>query len=598
MNTSAVLTLVLTAIAALMLITDLLRPDIVALIVLVVLGITGVVGPEDLFAGFGGSAVITLIGISMIGAALHKTGVTLVLGRWMQRLGNKNETTLILVTFLTSAALSLFMNNIAVVGILLPAVMTLARSTGVTPSRLLLPLAYGTILGGTATLFTTSNIIVSGSLKDAGYEQFGVLDFLPIGLPLVAAGAIYMITAGRRMLPNTKPAGRNGLLTRLGDRLADLYNLKSNLSEIMVRPESPFAEKTIQAGDWRNKVGMTIIGIIRNGQTHLAPKRSDYIHAGDRLIIQGQVDPAKIIEYSLVSVIGSRSAPEVVNQVIKLAEVIIPPHSTITGKSLRELEFRERYHLTVVAIWRENTPIQTDLTDIPLLTGDALLVQGTARRIRLLHGDPDLILLEEDPDAVLAPGKIFLALGITLVTLVIAAIGVVPVAEVILAGAILLVVTGCMNMNDAYRAIEWKAIFLIAGMWPLSTAIRDTGLASMGVNAILNLMGNVAPLWIALCLILVAMLFTQVMSGQVAALVVAPLALAAAASAQIDARALSMAVALGCSLAFATPYGHPVNIMVMSSGGYNLRTYARIGIPLTILSILVILAGLAIFWGL
>lgn len=598
MNTSAVLTLVLTAIAALMLITDLLRPDIVALIVLVVLGITGIVGPEDLFAGFGGSAVITLIGISMIGAALHKTGVTLVLGRWMQRLGNKNETTLILVTFLTSAALSLFMNNIAVVGILLPAVMTLARSTGVTPSRLLLPLAYGTILGGTATLFTTSNIIVSGSLKDAGYEQFGVLDFLPIGLPLVAVGAIYMITAGRRMLPNTKPAGRNGLLTRLGDRLADLYNLKSNLSEIMVRPESPFAEKTIQAGDWRNKVGMTIIGIIRNGQTHLAPKRSDYIHAGDRLIIQGQVDPAKIIEYSLVSVIGSRTAPEVVNQVIKLAEVIIPPHSTITGKSLRELEFRERYHLTVVAIWRENTPIQTDLTDIPLLTGDALLVQGTARRIRLLHGDPDLILLEEDPDAVLAPGKIFLALGITLVTLVIAAIGVVPVAEVILAGAILLVVTGCMNMNDAYRAIEWKAIFLIAGMWPLSTAIRDTGLASMGVHAILNLMGNVAPLWIALSLILVAMLFTQVMSGQVAALVVAPLALAAAASAQIDARALSMAVALGCSLAFATPYGHPVNIMVMSSGGYNLRTYARIGIPLTILSILVILAGLAIFWGL
>ncbi|MHB1481030.1 MAG: SLC13 family permease, partial [Bellilinea sp.] len=221
-----------------------------------------------------------------------------------------------------------------------------------------------------------------------------------------------------------------------------------------------------------------------------------------------------------------------------------------------------------------------------------------ARRIQLLHGDPDLILLEEDPDAVLAPGKIYLALGITLLTLVIAAIGVVPVAEVILAGAILLVVTGCMNMNDAYRAIEWKAIFLIAGMWPLSTAIRDTGLASMGVNAILNLMGDVAPLWIALSLILVAMLLTQVMSGQVAALVVAPLALAAAASAQIDARALSMAVALGCSLAFATPYGHPVNIMVMSPGGYNLRTYTRIGIPLTILSILVIMAGLAIFWGL
>jgi len=598
MDTAALLTLVVTVIAAVLLITEILRPDLAALLVLVILGVTGTVKPQEVFAGFSGSAVMTLIAISMIGAALHKTGVTLVLSRWMLRLGNKNDATLILITFLTAAGLSLFMNNIAVVGILLPAVMTLTRSASVSPSRLLLPLAYGTILGGMATLFTTSNIVVSGALRDAGFAPFGVLDFFPIGSPLVILGAVYMVTAGRHMLLTVQPEGRDGLLTQLGARLTELYNLKRNLAEIMVLPNSPLAGKTISAGDWRKKLGLTIIGIIRKGQPYLGPKRSEIILPGDRLMVHGLVDSAKIDEFHLITVAGSLAQPNVVNEVIKLAELILPPHSTMIGKTLRDLNFREKYHLTVVAIWRSNCPVEEDLADLRLQAGDALLVQGTARRIRLLHGDPDIVLLEEDPDAVLAPGKIYLALGITLVALVTAATGLVPVAETILAGAVLLVVTGCMNMNDAYRSIEWKVIFLIAGMWPLSTAIRDTGLASLAVNSLLGLLGDIAPLWIALALILIAMLLTQFMSGQVAALVVAPLALAAATSAQIDSRALGMAVALGCSLAFPTPYGHPVNIMVMSSGGYNFRTYARIGIPLTILVILAILAGLAIFWGL
>jgi len=290
--------------------------------------------------------------------------------------------------------------------------------------------------------------------------------------------------------------------------------------------------------------------------------------------------------------------PNVVNEVIKLAEVIIPPHSSMNGKTLRDLTFREKYHLTVIAVWRGACPVEGPLADLQLQAGDALLVQGTARRIRLLQGDADLVLLEEDPDAILEPGKIYLAVGITLASLVIAATGVVPVPVVILAGAVLLIATGCMNMNDAYRSIEWKVIFLIAGMWPLSTAIRDTGLASLAIHSLLGLLGTISPLWIALALILVAMLMTQVMGGQVAALVVAPLALAAAASIQLDSRALAMAVALGCSLAFPTPYGHPVNVMVMTPGGYNFRTFSRIGIPLTILVILGILAGLFIFWGL
>ena len=598
MDPAALFTLIVTIIAAVLLISEILRPDLVALLVLIALGLSGTVDPQKVFAGFSGAAVMTLIAISMIGAAMHKTGVTLVLSRWMLRVGKKNDLTLTLVTFLTAAGLSLMMNNIAVVGILLPAVMTLTRSTGVSPSKLMLPLAYGTILGGMATLFTTSNMVVSGALRDAGFAPFGVLDFLPIGLPLIVIGAAYMLTVGRRLLPITTPDSHGGLLSQLGARLTDLYNLKSNLAEIIVLPESPLAGKSISAGDWRKKVGLTIVGIIRHGQSFLGPKRGDIIEAGDRLMVHGLVDPTKLMEFHLAAVQGNPAMPNVVNEVIKLAEVIIPPHSSMNGKTLRDLNFREKYHLTVIAVWRGTCPVEGALADLQLQAGDALLVQGTARRIRLLHGDADLVLLEEDPDAILEPGKIYLAVGITLAALIVAATGALPVPVVILAGAVLLIVTGCMNMNDAYRSVEWKVIFLIAGMWPLSTAIRDTGLASIAVNSLIALLGNIAPLWIALALILVAMLLTQVMSGQVAALVVAPLALAAAASIHLDSRALAMAVALGCSLAFPTPYGHPVNVMVMSPGGYNFQTFSRIGIPLTILVILGILAGLFIFWGL
>ncbi|MRR29361.1 SLC13 family permease, partial [bacterium] len=333
MDPAALFTLVVTILAAVLLIFEILRPDLVALLVLIALGLSGTVDSQKIFAGFSGPAVMTLIAISMIGAAMHKTGVSLVLSRWMLRVGNKNDTTLTLVTFLTAAGLSLMMNNIAVVGILLPAVMTLTRSTGVAPSKLMLPLAYGTILGGMATLFTTSNMVVSGALRDAGFAPFGVLDFLPIGLPLIIIGAVYMLTVGRKLLPTATTDSHAGLLSQLGARLTDLYNLKSNLAEIIVLPDSPLAGKTISAGDWRKRVGLTIVGIIRHGQSFLGPKRGDIVEAGDRLMVHGLIDPAKLTEFHLTVVQGNPTVPTMVNEVIKLAEVIIPPHSSMNGKT-------------------------------------------------------------------------------------------------------------------------------------------------------------------------------------------------------------------------------------------------------------------------
>lgn len=593
----AIFTLILTLVAAVLLISELLRPDLIALIVMVILGLVGIVSPQDTFSGFSGSAVMTLLGISIISEGLHQTGVTHWLGNLMYKLGHHSEAHLVLITMLVSAGLSLFMNNIAAVGVLLPAVMTLSRQTRVSPSRLMMPLAYGTVLGGMATLLTTSNIIVSGTLRDAGFKPFGLLDFFPIGAPLVLIGVVYMLTLGRRLLPkesSTSPAEPSQLLRT---KLANLYQIQKNLFEIEVLPESPMVDLSILNGKWSSKLGGNIIGITHNSHTNLAPLNDRIIYAGDRLLVQGEVNLDQLPRLGLRLITHNQGTTDIASATTVLAEVVISPHAGIIGRSLRQLGFREHYNLNVLGIWRGNKPILSHLTDLPLRFGDALLVQGSAERIRVLVQESDLILLQEDPDAVLKPGKHRRALLITLLTLGVAATGILPVAIVVMVGAVLMVLSNCIGMNDAYHGIEWKAIFLIAGMWPLSIAIRTTGLADLIVHSLINLVGQVPSLVIAALLLCLALGLTQLMSGQVASLVLAPLALAAASLVKVDPRGMAMAVALGCSLAFPTPFGHPVNIMVMSPGGYSFRDYLRVGLPLTALVMAGILVGLKLFWN-
>ncbi len=593
----AIFTLILTLVAAVLLISELLRPDLIALIVMVILGLTGIVSPQDTFSGFSGSAVMTLLGISIISEGLHQTGVTHWLGNLMFKLGGRSEATLVLTTMLVSAGLSLFMNNIAAVGVLLPAVMTLSRQTRVPPSRLMMPLAYGTVLGGMATLLTTSNIIVSGTLRDAGIKPFGLLDFFPIGAPLVLIGVIYMLSLGRRLLPKENPTSPTEPSQLLRMKLANLYQIQKSLFEIEVLPESPMVDLSILNGRWSNQLGVNVIGITHNSHTYLAPSNDRIIYAGDRLLVQGDVDLERLPRLGLRLAMHSEGTPDIASATTVLAEVVVSPHAGIIGSTLRQLGFRDRYNLNVLGIWRGNKPILTRLADLPLRFGDALLVQGPVERIHVLEQESDLVVLQEDPDAVLKPGKHRRALLITLLTLGVAATGFLPVAIVVMVGAVLMVLSNCISMNDAYHGIEWKAIFLIAGMWPLSIAIRATGLADLTVHSLINLVGQVPPLAIAALLLSLALVLTQLMSGQVACLVLAPLALAAASLVKVDPRGMAMAVALGCSLAFPTPFGHPVNIMVMSPGGYSFRDYLRVGLPLTVLVMAGILVGLKLFWN-
>ncbi|MBA4385261.1 MAG: hypothetical protein C0410_11040 [Anaerolinea sp.] len=592
------ITVIILGAAILLLTITKLRPDLIALMVMLALGITGVVDHTLIFSGFASSAVMTILGISMISVALQQTGAANAIGRLIFKLGGRSEILLVFLVSLFSATLSLFMNNIAAVGVLLPAVMSLSRRSQTPPSRLLIPLAFGTILGGMATLLTTSNIIVSGALKDAGISSFGLLDFFPVGAPVVVVGIFYLVFIGRKLLPKATTNKDTASPQALSEKLMIQYHLEKELILLKVLAASPLAEKPISSMDCQLTSQMHIIRILPKKGRLQGVGPEVVLHVGDLLIVSGKIDEAVLVELGLEHYSPIKGDLPITDAANPLAEVLLSPHSQWVGKSLCEINFRIRYGLNVLAVWRLGNPIHENISNLKLQVGDALLVQGGAEYIHQLEQDKDLVLLEEDPDSVIRPKKLGLAVLITILTLGVAAIDVLPVALVVLTGAVLLLLTGCMSLNDAFQRIEWKAIFLIAGMWPLTIAIRDTGLAAGITTALLQWLGPVSPLIIAAFFLLISMLFTQFMSGPVAPIIIIPLALAAAKNFGIDPHPLALAVALGCSLAFITPLGHPVNIMVMNPGGYTFKDYARVGLPLTILSIATILAGLHFIWGL
>lgn len=594
---TSIITIVIIVIAIILLVGSRLRPDLIALMVMLALGLTQVVSSSEVFSGFSSSAVMTILGISMISVALQQTGAANALGKLIYRIGGKNETLSVLFVTLSSAVLSLFMNNIAAVGVLLPAVMSLSRRSRISPSRLLIPLAFGTILGGMATLLTTANIIVSGALKQANLESFGLLDYFPVGGPVALVGILYLVTLGRKLLPARIAKDSEGI-TRLSERLQKQYFPDQRFRRVRILPESPMAGLSIQKGGWESEAGIQIVAVHRGKKIFNTTPPRMKIEANDILLITGAVSDSVITPLGLVDDSSNTVTTTLINDEEPLAEVMITPHSRMIGKNICEIDIRNRLGLNVLGIWRHSKPITVNFNRLTLQFGDALLIQGAADQIHSLHHDHDLMLLEEDPDTVFRPKKIGLALAITLVTLTFASMDIYPVALVIITGAVILMLTGCMSITDAFQRIEWKPIFLIAGMWPLTIAIQKTGLAENAIQAVIPLLGSISPVWVVAAFLFFSMLVALFISGPVAPIVIIPVALQAAQSLGIDPHPIAMAVALGCSLAFIFPVSHPVNVMVMNPGGYKLKDFARVGIPLTLIAYLTILLMITWIWAL
>lgn len=576
------------------------RADLVALLILIALPLAGLVSFQEALSGFSRSAVITIIGLFMITQGLEDTGVVRAIAERLRRIGGGSEARLIVLFMAAGAALSLVMNNIAAGAVLLPAAVQVGRQAKVPPSKLLIPLSFGTLVGGMATYFTTANIILSSILRDQGQSRLNMMDFLPTGGVIVLLSLLFMALIGRRLLPARESVGQAATPYDLSLSLYDTYQLEERLWQVRVPPQSQLAGTPLRLSRIGEELGLTVIGIWRDRHMILNPDPAETIRSGDHLLVLGRSERVQQMERWGVEIVRpDNQLYSLSDYSIGLTEVLIPPRSAVVGKTLSDLRFRARYGLTAIALWREGRSFRTDVGKMPLEVGDALLMIGKPGSIGALAKERDFLILQsEEMQQPRLPHKARWALLITVGVLLLAVLEILPTAETTLLGAVAMALTGCINLDEAYRAIEWRVVFLIAGMLPLSTAMIHTGLAARLGSALVDALAPFGPLALVAGLFALTMLITQAVGGQTAALMVGPVAVTSAVQLGVNPQATAVAVAIACSAAFLTPIAHPVNILMMGPGGYTFGDFLKVGLGMTVVTFLGLLVGMHLFWQL
>jgi len=755
-------------VAIILFVTEILRADLVALLILVTLVIAQLIAPLEAISGFANPAVVTIWAVFILSAGLARTGVAIFIGKQVLRLAGNSEQRLLSILMATTAMLSAFMNNTGVAAMFLPVTLEIARRTKRAASHLLLPMAYGTLLGGMLVLIgTASNLVVNDYLRESGLPSLGLFDFTPIGIAILLGVILYMNIIGRRLLPKrksplplsavngTEPEDHRrlyGLEERLavliipensplvgktlsesrisralglnvlgvdrknkgrlipdahlvlagGDRLLVLGRLDQleqifrrplfvvktdippvarvrsvyiGLAEFYIQSDSPFAEKTLAQLDFRKQYHVHVLAVRRGNLVRRTNLQTLPLHAGDSLLIEGPIgklaffsdqpgfrplgaeeakeyhleerllfieipegsalagetladarlgaaygisvlnitrarqewqlpDPKMKLEVNdQLMISGHPTDIEVLNGLqnleiernvhvdiadletgaLTVIEVMLSPFTTLAGKTLRDLHFREKYGVSVLAIWRGNRSHRTNLPDIKLQYGDALLCFGPLERFEILARERDFVVLRLDVQEKMRLKKAPLATLIMLSVVAAVILNWLPIYVAAIAGASLMVLTGCLTMDEAYHAIDWKAVFLIAAMLPLGLAMQQTGAAQFLAAQVIAAAGPFGHTALLGGLIALTLILNPFIPGAVNAVFMAPIALATAISLNVSPYPFIMGVAYGCASSFMTPVSHPVNILVMSPGGYRFTDYLKNGLPIALI---------------
>lgn len=586
--------LVITAVTFALIIWNRFPIEIIALSLLLVLGLSGLVPADRVLSGFSSSVVITLIGLFIITKTLEETGVIQAIAERLNRVGKGSEVRLITVFMLAGAGMSLVMNNVAAGAVLLPAAVRVARISKVRVSKLLIPMSFGTLVGGMTTYLTTANIVMSTLLIDNGLRGLNMLDFIPTGGLITIAAVIYMTLIGRHLLPDRESLTE----TTFPADLQTTYQLDERKWEVRVEQNSQLVGKPLSETGIGEELGLTVLAIYRGQQTFISPQPQRVIEASDYLLVLGRKERLDVLlEWGTVLRDETKSSTPGHVYHVNLTEVIIPPRSKAIGQTLTQLKFRTQFGLTAVALWREGRSFRTDVGKMELSVGDALLVVGTPERVKTLAKDRNyMVPTSAENSEPMRPHKAWLSVIITAMVLMLAIFEVFPIPQVMLAGAVAMVLTGCLGMDEFYDAIEWKVIFLIAGILPLSIAMLNTGLAEhVGIRIVDALLGY-SPMVGVISIFVLTVFITQILGGQVTALVVGPIAISTALQMGVSPQAMSVAVAIGCSTAFLTPIAHPVNILMMGPGGYQFNDFFKVGVGMTIVTLLTLILGMALIW--
>jgi di/tricarboxylate transporter len=719
----------------------------------------------------------------ILSEGLTRTGIADIIGRQVMKLGGRREVPMILVIMITGAVLSAFMNNIGVAALMLPVVVGVARRTRIPASRLLMPLAYSTLLGGLTTLIgTPPNLLISESLTRFGYEPFKLFDFTPLGAAVMAVGVIFVALFGRFLLPKrqaehgkhvsqrslraryklhertfmmrvptqsilvgktlaesrigsstgliilalvrqgrseTLPGrqtiirGGDGILVqgrvdqfrelrrwsdlvieREAPVLKSMVAAKIGYAEVTLADTSPLVSELVRHAPFRTQFDVAVVGLRRRNQYRLTNLAYVPLRKGERVLVQGEVDAiaqlekfddftevevlageqldelyhtdermfvvrlpkesdlagatlrksrlADVFDFRVVSIFrdgaltvmprgdevlmggdlllieGQPSDLDVLrglqefeietavpanlgafeSERLTLMDATLDPRSSLAGRTVGELNFRERYGIELAGIWREGETVGTELADERLQFGDALLLLGPRDRLQLLSSDSDFLILtplgQEPPDTRRAPLAAFIMLAVVVSVMM----GKAPISIAAVVGGSIMVLTGCLNMEQAYRAIDWRAIFLIAGMLPLGTAMQDTGAATYLAGQVMALLGDAGPWPVIMGLYVLTAMATMIIPTAALVVLMAPIVLSAMSDMGLQPETAMMAIAIAASASFTSPISHPANILVMGPGGYRFIDYLKVGVPLTIVVFITVMVLLPILWPL
>ncbi|HEX8070044.1 MAG TPA: SLC13 family permease [Pyrinomonadaceae bacterium] len=587
--------LVLLFVAVVLFGTERIPIDIVAIMLVLALIITRTVEPTDAFSGFSNDVVIIIAGLFILTGGLVKTGVVDVVGRRLHRIAGGNEFMLTVLIMFAAAACAAVMKNTTTTAMLVPVVLGIAERAQVQPSKLLMPLAFGAILGGTCTLIGTStNLAVSGALPQHGLQPFTMFELTPVGVAIVAVGMLYMLLLGLRLLP---ARGR-------AESLAEQYHIREYMSEVVVLQNSPLAGQTLAAADLSQQMDLTVVGILRGKQGRIAPRPEEVIQPGDSLLVQGRMEDILRVKSEAgieIKADFKLSDRDLETGGWELFEAMILRGSSLVGRTLKGTRFRERYGLTALAINRHGVALLSKLSTVAMRFGDVLLVQGRRAQVEHLAAEGNLLLLEDVTARRGRASKRHWALIAFLLFLVLSVFHPfgerVPLSVAVLLGVLLLLVTRAVRASEMYEMIDWRLIVLIAGMIGFGTAMTKTGADQYLADMIKNLLGGYGPYAVLGGFILLTIVLTQPMSNQAAALVVLPVALKTATALGLNPRAFAVAVTYAASCSFLTPL-EPACVLIYTPGRYRFFDFVKVGGILTVAVFVIIMVMVPIFWPL
>jgi di/tricarboxylate transporter len=591
MTSPIILLLIILAVALVLFSIEAISVDIIALSVLLSLVVCGLIPVESVFAGFGNDTIGLIVGLLILTAALVRTGVVDYIGRKILQMIGSSSGHVNLAVMFAVASLSSFMSNTAATALFIPVVMGLSRKLRVSASKLLMPLAFSAILASSVTLVGTStNIVVSGLLTTYGLPPIGMFELAPVGIPILIVGFIYMAFIGLKLIPE-----RNA-----PEVLTEEFGLEPYLTEIVVLPNSSLIGKSLQEAALGQNLDLTVVVVIRGRQRFFVPNAEVILQSGDVLVVEGKKDDIlRVKETSGIDINTQMDIiePEVMKYEMQLAEVIILLRSPMIGRTLRGMNFREKYRVQVLAIQRHEATILHKINQVIFRLGDVLLVQGSPHDFTNLERNNifRVIGTVEESKQQYRRGRI--AFGIFVTAILIAAFNIVTLPLAILIGTVLAFLTRCITPEEAYREVEWKIVILIGCMLAFGTAMEYTGTARYLATTLVGLLGKFNPIWLLSGFFVLSLLLTQPMSNQAAAVVVLPIAIQTAMQLGLNPRTFAVMIALGASTSFITPL-EPACLMVYGLGHYRFMDFLRVGFLLTVVIFLVAILLVPIIWPL